>query len=221
MINPFSAENESLANIATGVVLPANIAEHLVQCTKKGKEMMNTFVEKRLNTNEVSFWDPISQLKVKTFESTTKKVKVKAIDDKLVTIGADRELFGRLLIAANARQINLKDVLCYELSPIPFSLAHPDGSLRKTTKSALLPLIEAKVQVSTRLADFQEDTIHLIDGMALVHVLKSAGSATFGELAANYYKVMNCTVPVNITALSLVFVTAFFLHDILMPYLCH
>jgi hypothetical protein len=221
MINPFSAENESLANIATGVVLPANIAGDLVQCTKKGKEMMNTFVEKRLNTNEVSFWDPISQLKVKTFESTTKKVKVKAIDDKLVTIGADRELFGRLLIAANARQINLKDVLCYELSPIPFSLAHPDGSLRKTTKSALLPLIEAKVQVSTRLADFQEDTIHLIDGMALVHVLKSAGSATFGELAANYYKVMNCTVPVNITALSLVFVTAFFLHDILMPYLCH
>ena len=190
MINPFSPENESLVNIATGVVLPADIARDLVQSTNKGKEMMNTFVEKRLNNiNQVSFGDPISQLKKKTFESTTKKVKAKSVDDKPVTIGADRELFGRLLITANARQINLKDVLCYELSSISFSLAYSDGSLRKTTKSALVPLIETKVQVSTRLTNFQEDTIHLIDGMALVHVLKSAGSATFGELAANYYKV--------------------------------
>ena len=35
-------------------------------------------------------------LKVKTFESTTKKKKMKT-DAKLGTIGADRELFGRLL----------------------------------------------------------------------------------------------------------------------------
>ena len=60
---------------------------------------MNTFVEKRLNSNEVSFWDPIPKLKVKTFESTTTKIQVKAVNDKLVTVGADRELFGRLLIA--------------------------------------------------------------------------------------------------------------------------
>jgi hypothetical protein len=54
---------------------------------------MNTFVEKRLNTNQISFWDAIPNLKVKTFEITTKKVQVKAINDKLVTVGADRELF--------------------------------------------------------------------------------------------------------------------------------
>ena len=51
------------------------------------------------------------------------------------------------MIAANVRQIELKEVLCYELSPIPFSLAHQDGSLRKTTKSTLAALIEAKVNV--------------------------------------------------------------------------
>ena len=106
-----------------------------------------------------------------------------------MTIGADRELFGRLLIAANARQVNLKDVLCYELSPIPFSLGHSDGSLRKTTKSALASLIEDQVKVSTRLTNCQGATIQLIDGMALVQVLKSAGNATFRELSANYYKV--------------------------------
>jgi len=47
---------------------------------------MNTFIEKRLNTNQVSFWDPILKLKVKTFEVTTKKVQVKAVNEKLITV---------------------------------------------------------------------------------------------------------------------------------------
>ena len=129
MSNPFTQETESLFNFATGVVLPTDIADGLVRSTEKGREQMNTFVEKRLNSNQISFWDPITKLKVKTFESTTRKVQVKAVNDKLVTVGADRELFGRLLIAANVRQINLKEVLCYELSPVPVSLAPQEGSL--------------------------------------------------------------------------------------------
>ena len=194
MSNPFTQETESLFNFATGVVLPTDIADGLVRSTEKGREQMNTFVEKRLNSNQISFWDPITKLKVKTFESTTRKVQVEAVNDKLVTVGADRELFGRLLIAANVRQINLKEVLCYELSPVPFSLAHQDGSLRKTTKSALAAIIEAKVNVCPRLQPFAGDTIYLIDGMALVQVLKSAGSSTFGELASKYFKVITTSL---------------------------
>ena len=124
MSNPLTQENDSLINFATGVVLPTDIADNLLKSTKKGRDQMNKFVEKQSNPNEISFWDPVEKLKVKTFKSTTKSVQVKAVNDKLVTVGADRELFGRLLIAANIRQINLEDVLCYELSSIPFSLAH-------------------------------------------------------------------------------------------------
>ena len=57
----------------------------------------------------------------------TKKVEVKAGDEKSITVHADRDLFGRLLIVANTRQINFMEVLSYELSPIPCSLAHQDG----------------------------------------------------------------------------------------------
>ena len=204
MSNPFTQESESLVNFATGIILPTDIADGLVRSTEKGREEMNTSVEKRLNTNQISFWDPVTKLKVKTFESTTKKVQVKAVNDKLVTVGADRELFGRLLIAANVRQINLKEVLCYELSSVPFSLAHQDGSLRKTTKSALAALIEAKVNVCPRLQPFPRDTIYLIDGMALVQVLKSAGSSTFGELASKYFKAIT-TLLANCKEVHIVF----------------
>ena len=77
----------------------------------------------------------------------SKKVKVKSGDDKSITVHADRDLFGRLLIVANVRQFSLQEVLSYELSPIPCALADQDGSLRKTTKSHLAGIIEKLVNV--------------------------------------------------------------------------
>ena len=77
---------------------------------------MKNFVEKRVNSKTERFWDPVLNLKVK-------KVNVKAADDKVITaVNVDRDLFGRLLITANRRKINLKEVLRYELSPIPRAL---------------------------------------------------------------------------------------------------
>jgi len=185
MANPFMQESELLVNFATGVILPNDNADGLIRSTEKGRKQMNTFVEKRLNTNQVSLWDPIPKLKVKTFESRTRRIQVKAGNDKLVTVGADRELFGHLLIAANVRQINLRSS-SYELSSVPFSLAYQEGSLRKTTKSTLAALIESKVNVCPRLRPFPRYTIY--HGMALVQVLKSTGSSTFGKLASNTLK---------------------------------
>ena len=66
MSNPFAQESDSLVNFATGIVLPTDTADNLIRSTEKGRDQMNNFVEKRLNTNEVSFWDPIENLKVKT-----------------------------------------------------------------------------------------------------------------------------------------------------------
>ena len=78
-----------------------------------GREQMKNFVEKRVNSKTVG--DPVPSLKVK-------KVNVKAADDKVITVNVDRDLFGRLLINANTRKLNLKEVLRSELSPIPRAL---------------------------------------------------------------------------------------------------
>ena len=69
---------------------------------------MKNFVEKRVNSKTDCCWDPVLNLKVK-------KGNVKAADDKVITaVNVDRDLFGRLLITANTRKINLKEVLRYE-----------------------------------------------------------------------------------------------------------
>ena len=110
---------------------------------------MDTLVKKRLDTSEESFWDPIPNLKIKTFSATI-KTNIKIASDKFITVSADRDLFGRLLIVFNARKVNLKEVLSYELSTVPFALAHQDGSLRKATKSVLAKLLEEQVEFLPR-----------------------------------------------------------------------
>ena len=74
MTDPFSCGITDLMNLASGVVLSADLAEALASCINKGREDMTTFIEKRINRNNISFCDPISKLKVKTFDTTVKKV---------------------------------------------------------------------------------------------------------------------------------------------------
>ena len=81
-----------------------------------------------MDSNEVSFWSKISKLNLKTFASLAKN-QIKCVDEKIITISADGNLFGRLLIAAKCRDIDVKEVLRYELSTVPFALAHADGVL--------------------------------------------------------------------------------------------
>ncbi|PFX14895.1 Uncharacterized protein K02A2.6 [Stylophora pistillata] len=72
-------------------------------------------------------------LKIKSFRSVAKiTVMSTRHKEKISSVNADREIFGRLLVTAKHRDIDLKVVLSYELCSVPIALAHPDGTLRKT-----------------------------------------------------------------------------------------
>ena len=152
---------------------------------------MNSFIEQRLKTNTVSFWDAIRNLKINTFSSMTKKTTIKSTNLKLVTLTEDRDLFGRLMIVANVRQVNVREILCYELSIAPYALAHTDGTLRKTTVSLLLQILENYVTVEPRLASHPDmPTVQILDGMALAQSPRFAGATTFGEMATKYFELI-------------------------------
>lgn len=67
--DPFSEDNDALSNVATGVVLPAEIAERLLGSKNDGVKQLDSFIKHRLNSNDVSFWDAIPNLKIKTFSA--------------------------------------------------------------------------------------------------------------------------------------------------------
>ena len=155
-----------------------------------GRKSMETFVSSQIQRNKNNFWDPIQRLKIKTFSSMAKKFSVSKQKDKTVTVNADRKLFGRLLVAARNRDIDLKEVLSYELCSVPVALVHPDGSLRKTTKSTLMYVLENNVTCRSSLPSSQHLTACLIDAMALVQIVKSARSATFSQLSQKYHDIV-------------------------------
>jgi hypothetical protein len=86
----------------------------------------------------------------------------------------------------------MKELLSYELSAVPYSLAHSDGIMRKTSKSVQLGMLEDDVVDNPSSLPTQHDssssTAYIIDAMAVIHMIKIArGTATFGDLAAQYY----------------------------------
>ena len=105
---------------------------------------------KILYTNIVNLSDPVPSLNVKTFRtmSCQEKCMLRLQMTRLLLDSADNDFFGRLHIAANTLQINLKEALCRdELSPIPCAIACQDGNLSKTYKSILLTTIKTEVNV--------------------------------------------------------------------------
>ena len=69
---------------------------------------MSTFVEERINSNRLKLWDTIPHLKIQTLSTLLTKQKMKADNDKVVTVKADRDILGRLVNAAKSRDIYLR-----------------------------------------------------------------------------------------------------------------
>ena len=99
-------------------------------------------------------------------------------------------MFGRLIIAAKTRAIDLKIVFSHKLSPVPFALSHKDGSLRKSEKSVLMSILVERVHVFLQLLVPSEGDVPravMIDGMAFIQKLRSGGAVNFGDLCMWYY----------------------------------
>ena len=134
------------------------------------------FIEQRLKTNEVSFFATLKQLKLKTFK--LKKCNTKA---KSITIAAERSMFGKLLIIGQQRDdISMEEVLSYSLSPVPWSLALPDGGLVKTVKSKLLQVVEQDIPTTDYLP---ESCAVVNDGMVYIQQVDVTALSTFGDLS--------------------------------------
>ena len=100
-------------------------------------------------------------------------------DGKIERFSINRELFELLLVISKTREVNLKEIFSYELSNTPLLLSRPDGTLHKAVKSELLEEIE-KVQ---SIPHSQEKITWVIDGMALIQMVKAGNTTTFGELS--------------------------------------
>ena len=124
---------------------------------------MKNFIDKKIKKNEQNLNNPIKKNMLLTFDSTEKKVasKPKGIT---VALRSDRDTFARLLLIQKDRDIDLKETLQFELTPLPLSLANTDGTLSKTVKSELFAQLSKSIPQVTLLL---KNTVSIFDGMFL------------------------------------------------------
>lgn len=180
--NPFATSDlsDDLYHLASGALASDVTAQDTLAAKEKGQQALVTYIKERLIDKNVSVYEVIPRMKLRGFNIASKKI---CISGKDVSLKADRHLFARLLVIAQTREMNLRDVLQYSLGPLPWSLAASDGSLAKTDKSKLLePLVDQVEPVE----DVPPNAAWVVDGMA---VLQSLGDipATFGDLAVSVF----------------------------------
>ena len=130
MVNPFLSSCE-LVSLATGICAPAVVKQQLLTAIDIGTLAMEDFVTTRLMAVSKNFFDPIPRDKLAGFGSLSKKV-VRTVNKRAIVLKADKNLFARLAIVAQIRNLDMRNVLTYSLGPVPWALANPDGSLTKT-----------------------------------------------------------------------------------------
>ena len=138
--SPFETRTE-LFNISSGVVADKAVTADILGAEKTGKDACEKFVEERLVKGVVEFFDPITKNNLKSFGTMAKQVKIK-LKNREISIKADRSLFARLIVMAQNRSFNIRDVLSYSLGPLSWSIALADGSLVKNNKAQLLQFLE-------------------------------------------------------------------------------
>ena len=147
------------------------IANQFLDAEMLGENALVRFQQERLDSNEVDFFATLSRLSLGTFTKLLRKT-VKMQNGKEVQFSAGSNIFGKISLIQQFRTLDLKEVFRFPLGPVPWSLAESNGSLNKTTKSALMRHLEKDVA-------FQQNApkpfAAIIDGMALVRKIKPTG----------------------------------------------
>ena len=105
------------------------------------------------------------------------KVKKCKVNSKIVPLQATKDLFARISLVAQIRSFDMRVIFEFPLGPLPWSLAEPLGSLKKTSKSSLLHKLEGKVEP---LESLNGNHALIVDGMAYVQQSKVVNK-TFGK----------------------------------------
>lgn len=176
--------SDDLRCISTNDIATADIHNDIHQSETRGKELLKSFVKERLESDNVAFHETLPKVKAKTLASMYEVTVTNESGQKQV-VKADRNLFQRLLVAKDSgRNVNLMDILQYELSPVPLSIADTNRNLRSTAKSVLSKILTENIGIVNTLPNSELSSCVIIDGPALIQALgKPSNAKTFGDLA--------------------------------------
>ena len=166
-INPFGLEvnRDELVNISSGVPLSTNLANDLLSIRNKGIKQYEQFKKERLVDSPVTkFHQPIPRNNIKGFKQNN--IRHSISKDKVIkSIEVNCDILSKMLSISvkSVKPIDFEKALQHPLSPVPLTLCHADGNMRKTKKSDLMEIIlKLSNQNSPPLIN-KENTVYVIE----------------------------------------------------------
>ena len=124
-----------MIHLSSCLVATVDVKTDLLTTKKQGEEQLLDFITTRFLVPESDIFSKITMLKLEHFSSMTKKVKVSPTNGAEVTLKNNRNQFARMLLLAQSRNVDMKEVLSFSLGPLPLSLSTEMGTLHKTQKT--------------------------------------------------------------------------------------
>ena len=95
--------------------------------------------------------------------------KTTHLKDRDINLKIDQDIFRTMSLTAQKRELDIKEVLKYELGPSPWPLSTHDGMLRNIKK--ILPTSRAE-KVATPVDNLTQSSGYIINGKSVVQKIK-------------------------------------------------
>ena len=185
-LNPFDPNLKSDVEHNSSSGSENSISDKVLTLEENGKRMANEFLEKRVLTNEINFFDTIS----KNFDKNLIVRKRAPFHQKnLTTVEVNRNILGKLLSYSmkTENKIDFKEALKYPLSPVPLSLCHADGTKKSCKKADIYNVIDYRG--TTPESAYNNVKTYIFDLMAVIRCVE-----IFKTIKELIFKILN-TIP--------------------------
>ena len=191
-LNPFMVEDhDKLVSLSSGASATPDIATDVLRAEKAGKEAREAFIKDRLEKND-NFFEPIKRLNLKTLGNMNKQMKVTTASNKVIQYKQQGNIAFQLFVKSQSQglQFDLKELMTYPLTPVPFSIGTPDGFLAKTDKSKSFQYLTKDCEDAPVPAP--ESTLVVYDENAYFYYLKEI-PANFSKICDKIFGMMSTT----------------------------
>ena len=162
--------------------LDESVKEVLYPLEDVGQKQYQEYVKGVLQDRTRSVHDPIQQNSLALFKRPKLK-ELSKLGKRMKILQNYVALFGKLYIAMQSRDSNLKDFFSYEIQPFPPFLSELGKSNLPTNKSDVIKCLQPSNQPEQ--PSFYDCKVR--DGAVIVHCLPTAGVRTFNDYAEEVF----------------------------------
>ena len=175
--NPFSETSNDLYALDTKNIMSDIVKNSVESAENIGKTQFDTFLSERIFENRTPFFNNILKNNFPLFNSVVDKKKPK-LTTKISILNSDVNLFSRLYIVSQAREVDMDNFFVHEYHPWPPSLAS-NGIMNTTSKSDLIGCFQNVVPFEETMPTVDAK---VVDGAELIQTLDSKKSISHAPI---------------------------------------